>query len=283
MPIFRPPNRIEIQYQTAIRKLIESAIPIKNPQMTFADWVERLEAMSHQADIAEMGATLAGRMVHWVNIENAKSWREASARSQRSQMLYRLLQQEMAGSVGQRVRMITQQNAQLISSIPSDVAQKLTHEVMRAQQMGSRPETIAKMMRERFPELTNSRIHLIARTETAKASTALTEARAEDLGLDWFVWNTSEDQRVRLAHRNMDKVLINWHDLPSPEKLIGLKSSLGKYAPGSSPNCRCYPAPLLAVEDVSWPRRVFHQGSITRMTMAQFQRLAGVPARRVAA
>jgi SPP1 gp7 family putative phage head morphogenesis protein len=281
MPTFRPPNRIEVEYRAAIRKMFESVLPKFNPNL--GDFVAYLEGLTHRRDIEEMCATLASKMVRWVNIENSKSWREASARSQRSQMLYRLLQQEMQGSVGQRVAMLVQENAKLISSIPSDVSQRLAHEIMRAQQAGSRPETTAAMMAKRYPELAGSRIHLIARTETAKASTALTEARSEDLGLDWFEWETSEDQRVRYSHRNMDKVLVNWKDLPFPEALVGEKSTLGRYAPGAAPNCRCYPAPLLSIDDVSWPHRVFTAGRITRMTKTQFQKLSGAPARRIAA
>jgi SPP1 gp7 family putative phage head morphogenesis protein len=281
MPTFRPPSRIEIGYRSAIRKMFESLLPKFDPNL--GDLIAHLEGLTRHRDIEEMGGALASKMVRWVNIENAKSWREASARSQRSQMLYRLLQREMEGPVGRRVAQLVQENARLISSIPSELSQQLTHEIMRAQQMGSRPETIAAMMAKRYPELASSRIHLIARTETSKASTALTEARSEDLGLDWFEWETSEDQRVRYSHHNMDKVLVNWKDLPSPEALVGEKSKLGRYAPGAAPNCRCYPAPMLSIDDISWPHRVFTAGRITRMTRAQFQKLSGVPVRRIAA
>lgn len=278
-PKFQTPERIEVQYRSAMRKLLSAMMPSANS----SNLLMRLEELSMQADLVEMGNSIASRMVQSVNVVNARSWREASARSQRSRMLYNRLQKEMQGSTGQRVRILTHENAQLIRSIPLDVAQQLNHEILRAQQQGSRPETIAKMMANRYPELTTSKINVIARTETSKASTALTQARAEDLDLDWFEWHTSEDQRVRLSHKKMDKVLVNWKDLPSPERLAGEKSTLGQYAPGAAPNCRCYPAPLLSVDDVSWPHRVYSGGAITRMTRAQFMRLAGAPVRRIAA
>lgn len=281
---FRPLRRIEIGYRQAIAHALSRLFPTRKPEeMSEGEWLSNLIALSHSKDLSEAGAKIAERMVRWVNIENAKSWKHASRQSQRSQFLYRLLQQELGGVTGQRVQQIVRQNANLISSIPFTVATQLTNEIAEAQQTGARHETIARMMRERFPELTRNRITLIARTETSKASTALTRARAEELSLDWFEWKSAEDFRVRPAHKNLNGVLVSWNDLPSPEALMKMRSTLGKYAPGDAPNCRCYPAPLLSLDDAfsngSERRRVYTNGSIQRLTRAQFARLSGIKAR----
>jgi hypothetical protein len=70
--------------------------------------------------------------------------------------------------------------------------------------------------------------------------------------------------------------------IPSPEALIGEKSTLGRCGPGMSPNCRCVPSVLLSADDVSWPRRVYSAGSLRTMTRAQFQKFTGVPDRAAA-
>lgn len=269
---FRASQRIETAYRTAMEKLFRSVFP--SPKS--ADLVDELHGLATSTDLAESAHILAQNMVAWTEVENARTWREASRRSQHSKMLYNALQREMHGSLGLRMRQLTAENAALIRSLPVTVAQHLTHEVMRAQQQGSRPETIAKVMQERYRQLSANRIHLIARTETAKASSALTQARSEDLGLDWFLWLTSEDQRVRHSHAKMDDVLMSWNDLPSPEALDGIRSSLGKYGPGQAPNCRCYPEPLLHVNDIAWPHKVYTAGRIVRMSKGQFLRIAGV-------
>jgi SPP1 gp7 family putative phage head morphogenesis protein len=276
-PAFTLPRWIEVDYQASMRKLMKSFL--RNPLSDIDVWLHDLAHISQLPEFMDLASVVARRMTKQVNIQNAKTWREASARSQRSQMLYRLLQREMQGPVGLRVEAITRENARLISSIPFEVSQRLTFETMRAQQKGSRPETIAKMMATRFPELTSGRIHLISRTETAKASTALTEARSEDLDLPWYIWRTSEDQRVRHSHAHMDDVLIRWDDPASPEALVGQKSSLGKYPPGACPFCRCYPEPMLSMDDVSWPHKCYVSGRIQRLTRAQFQKINGVPSR----
>jgi len=246
--------------------------------LTEGEWFSRIIMQARSSELAEAGGKIAAQMIRQIDVQNAKDWRQASRKSQRSQFLYRLLREEMAGPVGQRFQQLVRENAGLISSIPFTAAQHLTTEIAEAQQAGSRPEAVAKMMQQRFPELVDNRIKLIARTETSKASTGLTRARSESLGLDWFEWKSAEDFRVRPAHKNLNGVLVSWNDLPSPEELMKIRSTLGHYAPGDAPNCRCYPAPLLSIDDAystgSERRRVYTNGRIQRMTRAQFARLS---------
>jgi SPP1 gp7 family putative phage head morphogenesis protein len=213
-------------------------------------------------------------MVGWVSVLNAKTWRAAARRSGRGEFFYNLLQREMQGKTGQVVNRLIAENAKYIRSVPVDAAETLVVEVMRAQQAGARAGTVDKMLRARFPELLRSRTKLIARTETAKASTALTQARCEELDLDWYEWLTSEDVRVRPSHKNMNNVLVSWSEAPDPEQLAGEKSSLGHYHSGSCPNCRCSSAPILSMSDVKFPARVYWQGAIHRFTKQQFKAIA---------
>lgn len=280
MPKFVLPRWIEAEYQTSISKLIASIIP--KPVTDIDAWVNNLGEMSQRLDVLEIASKIAHRMATQVNIQNAKTWREAAARSNRSQMLYRALQQELHGPVGVRFRQIVDDNARLIGSIPAEVSRRLAADIAKGQQQGMRPETMAKSLRKRFPELAASRIRLIARTQVGMASSGLTMARSEDLGLTHFEWDNSEDSRVRPSHRLMGGVVVAWNDLPAPEKLAGIKSTLGRYAPGMAPNCRCIPSVILSVDDVSWPRRVHVAGRLQMMTRAAFQKSTGVPDRAAA-
>jgi SPP1 gp7 family putative phage head morphogenesis protein len=272
-PQFGPGRRLEKEYEAGIRRVVERVLVPKEPGQTYAQWIAELVRRTEEADVQDAANTLAWRMVHWTSARNAKTWREAAERSQQSRKLYRLLQREMAGPTGSRVSRLVRENASLIRSLPLDVAERLNGEVLRAAQAGARPGTIAKMAKQRFPQLLRSRVQLIARTETAKTSTALTEARCLDLNLEWYEWLTSKDVRVRPSHLKMDGVLVNWSDPPSPETLVGEKS-VGHYNSGSIWNCRCTQAPLLTFSDVSWPHRVYWQGSIRQMTLQEFKRIA---------
>jgi SPP1 gp7 family putative phage head morphogenesis protein len=259
---FRPLRRIETAYRRAISEAFARLVWPKQEDMSESDWFSRIILMSRSYELAEQGAKIAAQMVRWVNIENAKSWKHASRQSQRSQFLYRLLQEELSGATGKRLHEIVRENADLITSIPYTAAAQLTNEIAAAQQAGARHETIARMMRERFPELTRNRIQLIARTESSKASTALTRARSEDLNLDWFEWKSAEDFRVRPAHKNLNGVLVSWHDLPAPEALVGIKSTLGKYGPGEAPNCFTGDTPVSSPSGIERLWRAPYSGDI---------------------
>lgn len=267
---FGPTQRLEKAYEQGIKQIVGRVLKPKMPEQTLDQWLAELAERSQQEDVLRASETLAERMVKWANVGNQRTWREAAARSMQSQKLYRLLEKEMQGATGEAVRRIIQQNAQLISSIPLEAAARLTDEVTKAQQRGARPGTIAKMMKARFPELVKSRVQLISRTESAKTSLALTQARCEELSIDFAEWGTSEDVRVRPSHKLMDKVIFPWNDLPSPEALAGEKSTLGTYGPGGCPNCRCVVYPILSIDDIKFPARVYHDGSIHRMTKQDF-------------
>jgi len=211
----------------------------------------------------------ATRMVSALYFGTARTWREAAMQSGRSRQLYSALRREMQGPVGRRVRQLISQNALLISSFPEKVAQRVTKAATKHQQAGGRPEELAKYIQG----VTRTRATLIARTEVSKASAALTQARSEWLGLDWYLWRTSQDERVRKSHRKLENVLVNYNDPPSPEALAGEKSKLGHYHAGDAPNDRCYQEPVVRPESLRWPHRVYMQGTIRYMTLAQFRLL----------
>ena len=273
-PEFGPTQRLQRMYEAGIRKITGRVILKKQPEETFATWYAKLVQRANAPDVQAAAFLLAKQMVHSVSKSNYRTWREAAAKTSKSQLLYQYLQAEMAGATGSRVHQIVRENANLISSLPLEAARTMTDEVMKAQQSGALPKTLAKMASKRFPELLRSRVHLISRTETAKASSALTQARCERLNLDWFEWETSHDKRTRTSHKNMNAVLCSWSDLPSPEKLVGEKD-YGKYAAGGTFNCRCLVIPLLSFSDVSWPHRVYWRGAIRQMNLQEFKRIAG--------
>ena len=277
---FSPTKRLERQYAAAIGKITKRILAPIKPEQSLEEWLAEIADRSRAADVQEASNLLAQNMVRWANIRNAQSWRAAAAKSQRSRELYRLLQNEMQGPVGLQVQRLIQANAGYISSVPLDAACVLVDEVARAQQSGARASTISKMLKTRFPQLLKSRVHLISRTETAKASTALTAARCAELDIQFYQWLTSDDQRVRTAHKKMNNVIVPWAQPPDPEALVGEKSA-GHYHAGEIYNCRCTQRVILAIEDINFPVRVYWNGSVSMMTKQKF--IATVAPRSVAA
>ena len=267
---FGPSQRLKNAYASGIRRIISRVLKPKLPEQTLEEWLAELGERSQAADVQEASTELARRMFTWANVGNQRTWREAAAKSQHSRALYKYLQRELAGQTGRRVNQLIAENARYISSLPLTAAQTLVDEVTRAQQAGARPATMDKMLRQRFPKLLRSRVHLISRTETSKASAALTQARSEELNLPCYFWRTSKDQRVRDSHRLMDGVIIFWSDPPLPEALDGIKSGLGHYHAGEAPNDRCYGEPVLSFDDVKFPVKVYSGGTIKSMGKQEF-------------
>lgn len=229
-----------------------------------------------RAEAWKVAQGMARQMAH----ENAKSWRTAAMKSTRARQIYQALQAELRhGELDTEINRIAARNAELITSLPGEISRRVTSEAARIRQAGGRAAEVSREIRSLSQtlaqSLAKSRIQLIARTEISRAETDLTRARAEKIGIDWYVWQTSEDQRVRTSHRNMDQVLVAWNDPPQPEELVGEKSKLGHYHCGQAPNCRCVSLPLADLDEVKWPAKVYRMGRIDRMSRAEFTRVIG--------
>lgn len=216
----------------------------------------------------------AQRMVSGRLQENTRTWRAGARAGMRGDLIHALLENELRGNVGSRVNQLISANAQLIRTLPARVAEITTQHLETRFKAGDRAETNVTALLYHVSRVEARRI---ARTETSKASTALTRARSEDLGADWYLWRTSSDERVRFAHRKMSGVLIRWMEPPAPEKLVGERSSAGSYNAGDIWNCRCYPEPLLSFQQIGWPHRIFYGGRIAVATLSDFRRLTHLP------
>jgi len=267
-------RRIESEYANNMSKLTDFFFGKAVNELNDLDQIqERLRSASANPVFQEYADATASRMDTGLRTETARNWREAASKGTQGREVNKLLMMELQGVNGARTNGLVRQNADLIRSLPLDVAQKFNAFIQRQQAAGKRFE--AMNLKKYVAGLTKTRIALIARTETSKASTALTRSRAEDIGLDWYIWRTSKDGRVRPSHSHMDGVMVNWNDTPSPEALKGIRSRLGSYHAGDSPNCRCYPEPVVSLSSVRWPHKVYHNGSIVMMTRSKFEQIVG--------
>lgn len=213
------------------------------------------------------------RMVTPLAIQNMKTWRKAAKKSTKNPYLYKLLMREINNGLKNDINIQIEENANLIKTLPTDVAKKVTKDIEEMALKGMRASEIAKVIREQTDKHSRASAKLIARTEVSKTTTALTKARCDNLDLHWYVWRTAEDgDRVRKSHRIMEGVLVNWNEPPSPEALAGEKS-VGNYHAGNIWNCRCYPEPLIEIDDISWPHKVYTNGKIQTMGKMQFEQI----------
>ena len=213
------------------------------------------------------------RMVTPLAARNYETWRKAARVSTRSHFLYTVLMEELKQGIKKDIDSQIISNAALIKTLPSDTAQKVVRDIEEYALSGLRAEEIEKLIQDKTRLHSRASARLIARTEVSKTTSALTKARSEELGLRWYVWRTMEDgDRVRKSHRIMNDVLVSWNNPPSPELLVKEKD-VGRYHAGNIWNCRCYSEPLIDIDDVKWPHKVYINGSIQKMSKARFSLL----------
>lgn len=215
------------------------------------------------------------KMVTSLFSDSGKTWRQAARTNSKGKGIYEALKNELNGPIGKSINEQIKRNAKLIRSMPKSVSEEITNHVARETLKGRRSEYITEDLQKKFPFMMENKAKTIARTEVSKTSTALTKARCDSLGLPIYIWRTSKDQRVRSSHDIMDDVIIFWNDAPSPEKLDSGKS-VGKYHAGNIYNCRCYPEPIIRLDFVSWPHKVYYKGQIQTMTRNQFESISSL-------
>ena len=145
----------------------------------------------------------------------------------------------------------TQANVDLIKSIPDQYFDKIQDAVETNWANGERWESLVSRIQE-IGQVTENRAALIARDQTSKMNSAFNRVRQTDLGIEKYIWRTSEDERVRgnpagkypdaeSDHWDLDGKTFRW-DEPGPCK--GTIDGSPCHA-GEDVNDRCYADPLL--------------------------------------
>ena len=273
--LWKTQRRIEKTYAWSIMRLILRRADILRDAQNPEEYIRLLKSYALSRVFREDAYGLAGKMVTHLFHDGEKSWRAAARKGGRGREIYEMLHRELSGPIGAAYYAAVRSNADYITSLPETLAKVATGIAAQAYEQGMRDDDIVNYRLQTFPDITASRARLIARTELSKASTELTRARSEELGLDWYIWRTANDgDRVRDSHKLMNDVLISWRDPPNPEKLNGKKRHYGSYHAGQIFNCRCYAEPLVELHYIKWPHKVHYAGRIQWMTLAQFKRIA---------
>lgn len=203
-------------------------------------------------------------LLYALNKDNEKQWLQIG------QQIAQLTRQKLSTpNINTTLIRHLNENVRLIKSMPEQAAQRVEKLIYENTLSGTYRSSALIPEIMKIGDITRNRAGLIARTETAKINSDLVKIRSENMGVYWYVWRTSQDIRVRDTHRVMKDVLVKWDDPPAPEELLGEKS-YGHYHAGQIFNCRCYSEPVIDIDDISWPHKVYRNGKIIMMRKLDF-------------
>lgn len=143
------------------------------------------------------------------------------------------------------VSLSVSRNVSLIKSLPEEYFKTIETIVTNGLVNGERYNSIANKIVSATGanEKLKNRINTIARNETATLMSQLNIKRSEALGITKGIYRTSEDERVRPCHSELNGVKFDLNK-------GAWSKSCGKYIiPGVTDiNCRCFYDPILEVE-----------------------------------
>lgn len=175
--------------------------------------------------------SVGSRMVAEVAQRDERSWFRVA-----NQMGETLRREIASAPIGNVIRERQVEQVRLITSLPLEAAERVQHMTREGIVKGWRADQIADEIMK-TGEVTKSRAMLIARTETGRTSTLLTQARAEHVGSEGYFWRTADDSDVRPSHKAMAGKFVAWNAPPTLDGLTGHA--------GAIPNCRCFCEPVI--------------------------------------
>ena len=184
----------------------------------------------------------------WAKSASGKILMDVALRDERTWMIYAqdisvgLRKEIRETDIGAVMQKLIAEQTSLIKSLPLNAAQRVQDLATRAVIEGGRADEISGLIMA-IGGVTKARANTIARTEISKASTIFTQARAEALGSDGYIWRSSEDEDVRDRHKELNGKFFKWDDPPIADEKSGIRAHAGCIW-----NCRCYPEPVIPEE-----------------------------------
>ena len=170
-PLWMPKRRIEVAFRRALLDMAKGIVSrvgeTSDPQLIVAT----LEHIARTPDFIRLSEAIAMKMVTGLFDDTARTWREAARNNGRGREIYQALKKELQGARGARIRALVQQNADLISTLPKNIAADVASYVDREAMKGRRASDIADEIVRMFPDDTTARAQLIARTQVSMTQT----------------------------------------------------------------------------------------------------------------
>jgi SPP1 gp7 family putative phage head morphogenesis protein len=131
------------------------------------------------------------------------------------------------------LKISVRENVSLIRSIPEQYLKNIESIVYSGTVQGSAASSMIKLI-QKAGGVSKRRAKRIARDQTSKLNSALTQKRSQVIGATEYIWRTAGDDRVRSTHKANNGQVFRWDD---PPKKTG--------HPGHDIQCRCIAQPII--------------------------------------
>lgn len=98
---------------------------------------------------------------------------------------------------------------------------------------GRRSSDLLKMLQDKYG-VSQRKARFLARQETSLLLSKFRETRYRDIGAERYRWSTSNDERVRHDHKDLDGKIFRWDMPPVTNRKTGQRNN-----PGEDFGCRC--------------------------------------------
>jgi len=139
---------------------------------------------------------------------------------------------------------------QQCKSSSAEINKKISNIVYNSVNKGRTLKETMSLIRKESKDMSESKAELIARTETAKLNSAISQAQQEEAGLEYYQWAAGKDGRTRESHIKMQGLICSWKDSTvyftvENGKMVKHKrtAAMVKLHPGEDFNCRCIALP----------------------------------------
>lgn len=146
---------------------------------------------------------------------------------------------------------IYERNLYLIKSIPHDVISRYEQGFMNGIQNFDR-EALLKQAKQ-YEGISLRRALLIARDQTSKATNDYHNARASELGFEYYIWQTSQDERVSTGKGGHIHLNGRIYKYAEPTAIIDSYGNVGHC--GQRVNCRCVGVSVLLMPNQTLKRK----------------------------
>lgn len=255
MKRFREPSRTDKNrkwYESQLYKVVRqiegivlNSDPDEDPIVKAAEIAASLNAYSGK--LGDWAKEVARKMLIDADEADYQTWLKVGKKI--SNQTKRLLARSGIADTFDRLQ---QEEVDLITSLPKEAAEKVHEWTKEGLSRGDRYEAIARRIREELGPITKNRATLIARTETARARSNFTQARARNVGSPGYYWRTVGDGRVRPRHAELDGTFHLWTVPPVCD--VGRGGVPIHSHPGCVFNCRCFASPVFDDEEIKRKR-----------------------------